>query len=207
MVGSFNRGRAKNRDMHELLIDMFNLQISYDFLLSHTWVPTAANGVADAISRPSRETLVQLGAAAFSHLWADFGTFDIGLMTCSTLAQRSSDTGVAIPFFSRFHCDGIFGVDVLAKTPAVLPGTEVPAYGFCFPPPVPVGHIVQRLAEYRAHAGVLVPGVKACWFPRVQFAAVRSVEVAAVNAAGVFRLPSFDGALRPRRYPRWCMVA
>ena len=28
VVGSFNRGRAKNRDMHELLIDMFNLQIS-----------------------------------------------------------------------------------------------------------------------------------------------------------------------------------
>eukprot|EP00752_Nemacystus_decipiens_P013894 g12334.t1 len=56
-----------------------------------------------------------------------------------------------------------------------------------------VGHIVQRLAECRAHAVVLVPGVKAYWFPRVQSAAVRSVEIAAVKAAGVFKLPSSDG--------------
>ena len=101
VVGSFNRGRAKNRDLHELLIDMFDLQISYDFLLSLTWVPTAANGVADAISRPSRETLVQLGAAALSQLWAKFGPFNIDLMACTASAQRSPDTGAALPFFSR----------------------------------------------------------------------------------------------------------
>lgn len=173
-----------------------------------TWVPTAANVVADAISRPSRETLVQLGATAFSQLWAEFGPFNIDLMAFSASVQRSPDTGVALPFFSRYHCEGTSGVDVLARNLAVLPGTAVPAYGFCPPPPVIFGHIVQRLAECRAHAVILVPGVKAYWFPRVQFAATRSVEVvAAANAGGVFRLPSSDGTLKPWRYPRWAMMA
>lgn len=207
VVGSFGRGRAKNRDMHNLLIDMFDLQIAYDFLLSLKWVPTAANGVADAISRPSRETLVQLSTPAFNQLWADLGPFNVDLMACTASAQRSPVTGVTLPFFSRYHCEGTSGVDVLAKNLAVLPGTAVPAFGFCFPPPVMVGHVVQRLAECHAHAVILVPSTKAYWFPRVQLAATRSVTVAAINASGVFRLPSADGTLRNWRYPRWAMIA
>ena len=123
--------------MHDLLINMFDLQISYDFLLSLTWVPTAANGVADAISRLSRETLVQLGTAAFHQLWADFGPFSIDLMACAASAQRSPDTGgCGAPFLLEILLrEGTSGVDALAKNLAVLPGTAVPAYGFCFPPP------------------------------------------------------------------------
>ena len=55
VVGAFNRGRAKTRDAHDFLIQLFNLQISHEFTLSPKWIPTAENGVADAISRP-RET-------------------------------------------------------------------------------------------------------------------------------------------------------
>lgn len=207
VVGSFNRGRAKNRNMHDVLIRMFDLQIAYDFLLSLTWVPTAANGVADAISRPSREAIIQLSPAAFRKLWEEFGPFDIDLMACDASAQRSPVSGAPLPFFSRYHCEGTAGVDVLAQNLAVLPGTAVPAFGFCFPPPVMAGHIVQRLQECRAHAVILVPGVKAYWFPRVQLASVRSVVVAAANTGGVFRWPSTDGTFKPWKYPRWSMVA
>ena len=207
VVGAFNRGRAKNRDVHDLLIDMFDLQICYAFLLPLKWVPTAANGVADAISRPSRDTLAQLSAAAFGKLWEHFGPFNIDLMACAASVQRSPETGVALPFFSRYHCEGTAGVDVFAKNLAVLPDTAVSAFGFCFPPPVLVGHIVQSLAKCHAHAVILVPSTKAYWFPRVQLAATRSVGVAAANESGVFHLPSSDGALRPWRYPRWAMIA
>ena len=170
-------------------------------------MPTAANGVADAISRPSRETLVQLSQVAFRRLWAALGPFNIDLMACAASAQRSPNTGVQLPFFSRYHCDGTSGVDVLAQNLAVLPGTDAPAFGFCFPPPVMVAHVVQRLEECRAHAVILVPDVKSYWFPRVQIAASGSVQVSAVNTEGAFILPSPNGTLRPWRYPRWAMVA
>ena len=65
VVGSFNRGRAKNRAAHDLLIQMFNLQIDYGFLLSLKWIPAAENAVADGISRRSRDTIIRLEREAF----------------------------------------------------------------------------------------------------------------------------------------------
>ena len=69
------------------------------------------------------------------------------------------------------------------------------------------GHIVQHLAECKAHAVVLLPDVKACWFPVVQLAAVRSITVAPVAATGCFQWPSPKGGLRNLKYNRWGMVA
>ena len=43
------------------------------------------------------------------------------------------------------------------------------------------GLLVQHLAECKAHAVVVVPNIKAFWYPRLQRAVVRSREVAAVN--------------------------
>ena len=54
MVGAYNRGRAKNRETHALLMQLFALQVEHGFMLSLNWISTAENGVADAISRPSR---------------------------------------------------------------------------------------------------------------------------------------------------------
>lgn len=70
-----------------------------------------------------------------------------------------------------------------------------------------VGHVVQRLAECKAQAMILVLGIKAYWFPRVQLAAARSVEVAAINVVGAFRWPSLDGTFKSGRYPKWVMTA
>ena len=55
VVGAFKRGRARDHETHALLVQLFELQVEYGFMLSLKWVLTAANGVADAISRPSRE--------------------------------------------------------------------------------------------------------------------------------------------------------
>lgn len=207
VVSSFNRGRAKNRVWHEFLVALYDLQIEYGFLLSLSWVPTASNGVADAISWRSREAVVQLAPAAFRSLWEALGPFNIDLMACAASAQCSPDTGAQLPFFSRYHCAGTSGVDVVAQNLAVLPGTDIPAFGFCFPPPVMVGHVVQRLEECRAHAVILVPGMKSYWFPRVQLATSRSVPVSATDTEGAFVLPSPHGVLRPWSYPRWSMIA
>jgi len=205
--GAFNRGRSKNRVIHDVLIQLFDLQIQYEFMLSLKWVPTNDNVVADAISRPSRDSIIQLLPQAFQVLWETFGPFDIDLMACTTSAQLSPQTGDRLPFFSHFSCPDSAGVDVLAQDVAFLPGTTEPAFGYCFPPPVMTGVVVQHLAECHAHAVIVVPDTRPFWFPRVQLATVKSALVAPKNGSGVFQWPSSTGAPRNWRYPAWGMVA
>lgn len=205
--GAFNRGRSKNRVLHELLIQLFDLQIEYGFMLSLTWVPTAENVIADAISRPSREVVTQLLPAAFQRLWDAMGPFDLDLMACTSSAQASPITGLRLPFFSRFSCPGSAGTDMLAQNVAVMPGTSMQAFGYCFPPPKMAGHVLQHLEECRAHAVLVLPDTRPYWFPLVQLASVRSLPVASRGEAGVFQWPCSSGVLRGWKYPRWGMVA
>lgn len=207
VVGAFARGRARNGETHALLVQLFDLQVQYGFLLSLKWVPTDQNEVADAISRPSRDSTVRLAPDAFGALWEALGPFNVDLMACSASAQCSPVSGFPLPFFSHFDCPGSAGVDVLAHNVAVVPGTVEEAFGFCFPPPVMVGHVVQHLAECKAHAVVVVPDRQEYWFPMVRHAAVRRREVAQAAAPGSFHWPSADGLLRPWRYLHWAMVA
>ena len=207
VVGAFNRGRARNRETHALLVQLCELQVEYGFMLSLKWIPTAENGVADAISRPSREAIIRIAPAAFKAVWTEIGPFNVDLMACTASVLRSPFSGEALPFFSQYDCAGSAGTDVFAQDVSIVPGTRVPAFGFCFPPPIMAGHLVQHLAECKAHAVVLLPDVKAYWFPLLQLATVRSVEVAPAAADGYFQWPSADGGLRNWRYPRWGMVA
>ena len=141
-------------------------------MLSLKWVPTAENVIADAISRPSREAIIQLLPDAFRLLWEAMGAFDIDLMACTASVPTSPVTGRSLPFFLRYSCPGSGGRDVLAQDVAVMPDTTVPAFGYCFPPPTMAGHVVQHLAECRAHAVLVVPGNKPYWFALLQSASV-----------------------------------
>ena len=88
-----------------------------------------------------------------------------------------------------------------------MSGTRAPAFRFCFSPPNHgTSHGMQHQAECRVHAVILLPDVKAYWFPLVELATVRSIEVAPVASAGCFQWPSPDGGLRNWRYPRWGVV-
>ena len=68
VVGAFNRGRAKNRETHALLVQSFEFQVEYGFMLSLKWIPTAENEVADAISRPSRDAIIRIAPASFKEI-------------------------------------------------------------------------------------------------------------------------------------------
>lgn len=206
VVGVFNRGRAKDRAAHNLLIQMFRLQVDYGFLLSLKWIPTADNVVADAISRPSRDTIIRLGRDAFLALFSQLGPFNIDLMACTASAQRSPQ-GRPLRFFSQYSCAGTAGVDVLAQDVSVLPVTNEEAFGFCFPPPVMVGPVLQHLRECHAHAVLVAPDTKAYWFPLLQSATGRTVDLTAIGEKGLFLCPGKDGDLRPWCYPRWAMSA
>ena len=165
-------------------------------MLSLTRIPTAENGVADAISRPSRDTIIRIAPVAFKALYDEMSPLNVDLMACAASVLRSPVSGEALPFFSQYDCAGSAGTDVLAQDVSIVPGTTAPAFGLCFPPPVMAGHIVQHLAECKAHAVVLLPDVEAYRFPVVQLAAVRSITVAPMAATEYVQWPGPSGGLR-----------
>ena len=65
VVGGFTRGRATDPATHALLVQLFELQVEHGFMLTLKWIPTASNSVADAISRPSRDSIIRLRPSAF----------------------------------------------------------------------------------------------------------------------------------------------
>ena len=207
VVGAFNRGRAKDRETHALLVQLFDLQVEYGCMLSLKWVPTADNGVADATSRPSRDSIIRLTPEAFRTLWDDLSPFNMDLMASTASAQRVSGNAGTLPFFSQFHCEGSSGADVLSQDVSRIPGTGESAFGHCFPPPGMAGHKLQHMAECNAHAVILVLDTKAYWFPQAKQATVRYRVVARRDQKGVFQWPCQDGTLKKWRYPRWPMVA
>ena len=207
VVGAFNKGRAKDRDTHAILVQLFDLQMAHGFMLSLKWVPSASNAIADAISRPSRESIIRLKPHVFQKLWDHFGPFDVDLMACNSSAQRVPGTPKVLPFFSRYDCKGSAGIDAFANDVSIVPGTGRSAFSYCFPPPVMAGHLVQHLKECEAHAVVVLPGTHAYWFPLVQQACCRSRIVADRNETGIFSWPGKAGRLQGWRYPMWSMHA
>ena len=183
-----------------LLVQLFELQVKYGFMLSLKWIPTAENGVTDAISRPSREDIIRIAPAAFRAIWDELSPLNVDLMASTVSVLGSPVSGEALPFFLPYDCAGSVGADALAQDASIAPGTTTPAFGFCFSPPVMSGHMCNNTV-------VLPPYVKAYWFPLVQVATVKPIEVPPVAAAGCFQLSSPDGGLRNWRHPRWWMVA
>ena len=167
MVGAFNRGRANSRETHALLVQLFELQVGYGFMLSSKWIPTAENGVAGATSRPSREAIIRIAPAAFRAIWDEMGPFNVDLTACTAWVLRSPVSGEAMPFLSKYDCVGSAETDVLAQDVSIVPGTRAPAFGFCFSPPVMADHVVQHLVERKTHAFVRRPDIKAYGSPVV----------------------------------------
>ena len=192
VVGALKRGRAKDPGTHALLVQLFDLQVEHAFVLTLKWIPTAANGIADAISRPSRESIIRLHPGAFQNVWEALGPFSINLMASTASAQRIPGSSHTLPFFSQYDCPGS---DVLAQDVCRLPRTGEKAFGYYFSPPAMVGHVVQHLAECHAHAVVVVPDTRAYWYPLVQQAMVCSLDVALKGMFGFFQWPYPDGTL------------
>lgn len=154
--GAFSRGRGKNRDAHTLLIRLFELLVEHAVLVSLKWIPTTDNTVADAISRRLRGSIIRLSAAVSRALWVELAPLKVDLMACSASVQKSPASGFTLPFFSRYCCRGSPGSDVRGQGVSRLSGAGTPVFGFSFPPPLKAGHVVQSLAEGKAHAVVVL---------------------------------------------------
>lgn len=86
------------------------------------------------------------------------------LMARTASAQRIPEgvqgAGEKLPFFSRYHTEASAGVDMLSQDVSRMPDFSRECFGFCFPPPIMVGVVLQHLEERRAHAVILVPDLK-----------------------------------------------
>ena len=59
--------------------------------------------------------------------------------------------------------------------------------GYCFAPPVTVEHVVEHMAERRAHAVIILPDVHEHWFPQ---ASGTTVPAPVLSKAGSFWYPT-----------------
>ena len=187
---------------------LFELQAEQGFWLSLKWVPSAANQAADAITRPPMHEILRLRPEAFQQLERWFGPFTVDLMASSENAQHGRDphTGKRrrLTFYSRYNCEGSDGVDVFQQDVALTPGQGTPAFGYCFPPPVMVGHIVHHLADCHARAVVVLPDLNEYWAPRVTHAAVKELKL---PQTGTFSFPHHRDGVREFVYARHGMRA
>ena len=147
VVGAFRKGRVKDPVTHGLLVKLFTLQVEFEFMLALEWALTADKGVENAISRPVRESIIRLAPLTFQELWEALGSFNFDIMASSESAQKVPGSNNRLPFFSQHDCEGSWGTDVLAQDVSRLPDTGERMFGYCFPPLVVVGVIVQHLAE------------------------------------------------------------
>ena len=145
--------------------------------MSLRWVPTADNASADAITRPGRDEILPPQPTTFQQLRAFFGDFTVDLMASSENARLGPAIGTGdqrrLRFYSRYHCKGSAGVEVFRHRVSVTPGGQTAAFGYCERPRVMVGHVVQHMAECKAHAVRDIPDVWNHWFPRVHKATAR----------------------------------
>ena len=114
VVCAFNRGRARNRETHAPLVHLFERQVEYCFRLSLKWIPTAENGVPDAIPRPSREAHIFIVPAAFKVFRTEAGSSNMEPMARAASVLRSPLSGEALhlSFFTccHMHCFQLFHV-------------------------------------------------------------------------------------------------
>lgn len=57
VVGALRKGKGKKNVSHALLIQLSTLRVDVCFMLSLRWVAATDNGIAEALSRPSRDQL------------------------------------------------------------------------------------------------------------------------------------------------------
>ena len=135
------------------------------------------------------------------------GPFNFDLMDSTDSDQKVPGSNDRLPFFPQYDCEGSSGTDVLTQDVSRLPGKGERMFGYCLPPPVMVGVIVQHLAEWQAHAVIVVPDTRAFWFPAVQEASIRSIVVAPSASKGRFQWPSHREDLKDWQYPAWAIHA
>jgi len=143
--------------------------------------------------------ILRLRPTVFRQLEEVLAMFKVDPMVVSSENAQHSDSPTTdeqprLPFVFSYNCEGLAGgVDVFRQDVALTPRQATPAFGYCFPPPVMVGHIVQHIPDCYAHAVVVLPDAHEYWAPRVRHATVRELAL-----MGTFGFPHHREGRRAR---------
>ena len=113
------------------------------------------------------------------------------LMATDTSAQYAPIEGgwecQKLPFYSRFHTNNTAGVEVFSHNVSHMPGSLQKCFGYCFPQSSLVGVVLAHISKCKARAVmIVVPNTRASWFPMIEGAGVRSVQIASQGAGSQF---------------------
>ena len=185
MHDAFEKGRSRNTQTHDRIAKLFWLQVKEDFTRELRWVCSEVNWAVNSLTRPERTEHVRLSQAAFNRLWKIWGGGgggDMDLMATDTSAQRAPIGGGLIrrrlPFYPRFHTNGTAGVDIFSHNVNHMSGPLRKCFCCCLPQPSLVGVVLAYTSKCEARAVIVVPNTRASWFPMIEGAGVRSVQIA-----------------------------
>lgn len=88
--------------------------------------------MVDAISRPSRDSIIGLTPGAFQGLRDSLGPFDLDVMASTASAQRAPRGEVVLPFVSQLNCPGST-YRLFERAFSKTRGTGAPVVVYCFP--------------------------------------------------------------------------
>ena len=100
------------------------------------------------------------------------------LMATDTSAQRGPIGGRRLPFYSQFHTNGTAREDVFSHNVNHMPGSLRKCFGYCFPQPPLAGIVSAHISKCEARAVIVVPNTRSSWFPIIEGAGVRSIQIA-----------------------------
>ena len=109
------------------------------------------------------------------------------LMATDTSAQSAPIGGglerQILPFYSRYNTAGI---EVFSHNVNHMLGSLQKCFGYCFPRPSLEGVVLAHICKCQARAVIVVPNTRASWFPMIEGAGVRSVQIAYQGADSQF---------------------
>ena len=133
------------------------------------------------------------------------------LMATYTSAQYAPIDGglerLRLPFYSRFHTNSTAGVNVFSHNVSYMPRSLQKCFGYCFPQPSLVGVVWAHISKCEARAVIVVPNTRASWFPMIEGAGVRSVQIASQVAGNQFFRVHHQRGAEPYTFDRGGMRA
>ena len=163
--------------LNDIVKDILDEQVLLKCVLSPFYVNTKVNA-SDSLTREH----VSIDMTLHTNVWRRvrrFGAscggrdFTHDLMASDVDAKKVQ--GLRLPFFSRYHTPHTSGVNVFIQN--IAP----PMFGYCFPPKVMVGAVMEHILECGAEVVLVVEHQSATWWPKLEAMASASMVICPVG--------------------------
>ena len=177
LLANLRNGGGSCPLLNDIVKDILDEQVQLKCVLAPFYVNTKVNA-SDSLTREKALLDMTLESAAW-RLVRRFGKrcggkdFSHDLMASDVDAKRIG--GVQLPFFTRYHTPNTWGVNALVQN--IAP----PMYGYCFPPHVMVGAVLEHVVECGAELVLVVSEQDATWWPKLRALASHSMVVCPVG--------------------------